>query len=125
MNKHCVNTKTNKFEYPNNITVGMLMYDRNLGYFVIVPAYSFQQEIYNIWVKNGKLVMDQSNSLFEPIISELSKSGGGSSVIFSVTPRPTKSICNYQTETHLFWLSDNPDELYAFKGYATRLNCPL
>jgi len=113
------NTKNNQFEFPNNITVGLLMYNKLEGCYKIVSALLYQQEIYNIWINNKKSEMDQTHFLFESIVSHLSLINDP--FIFSVSPRPTKSICDYKTENAIYWMSNNPEDLYNFKGYATRL----
>jgi len=111
-------TKNNQFEFPNNITIGLLMYDNLERCYKIVPALLYQQEIYNTWTSN-KIEMNQTHFLFESLVSRLSLINDP--FIFSVSPRPTKSICEYKTKNGIYWMSNNAEDLYNFKGYATRL----
>ena len=110
------------FDFPDNITVGLLMFERESMKYKIVPALPYQQEIYNIWVLHGKESMDQSHALFRTVVSKLSEESG-TPVKFNIGPRPTQSICDYYTESAVYWMSNDPNELYTFRGYATRLTC--
>jgi len=96
-------------------TVWILLFSRELYKYYIVPALSHQTQIYNVWVASGCGNMNQDS------IELHNQSPYDTPIIFTVSPRNTPSICNYQTETTTYWMSNNFEVLDNFKGYITRI----
>lgn len=96
-------------------TVWILLFSRELYKYYIVPALSHQTQIYNIWVASGCGNMNQDS------IESTNQSRDDTPFIFTISPRNTLSICNYQTETTMCWMSNKFEVLDNFKGFITRI----